>query len=320
MTRYIKSILFIVFTASLLIGCHTQTPEPTASSTMTKTPLPTATFKPIPTSTLTPTLTPTSTATLTPTPTLSPTPSCHADQVLKSLKADFPYDEFAIGYNTIQDIEALAVWVVDPELNPLAKGEDIKLNLFLAMRHAALLSLELNESNACIEEIFPYISIIVVDANHNGWFSGQVSSTDLPKTKDPTEVELDDIVNAFQVAYNRIHPTNPVQAPPNDSCSWSEARENIQRHFSPDRENVNFYFVIDEAGRNVWAQWDGPTDYRVIASILNVTMELHCLHPAPTQLFALVVDETGEVGLIVLADEDAITSMDINEFQILYEK
>ena len=83
---------------------------------------------------------------------------------------------------------------------------------------------------------------------------------------------------------------------------------------------MSFYFVIDEAGTNVWAQWDGPSDFLALASILNITMELDCLHPSPTQLLTITVDQDGEVGMIALLPESGIKTMDLNQLQVLYQK
>jgi hypothetical protein len=72
----------------------------------------------------------------------------------------------------------------------------------------------------------------------------------------------------------------------------------MQKHFAPPRENVGFEFVLDETGINVYAQWDGEVDVTMIPTLLNVALELRCLHPPIDQLIVIVVDANGKINLI----------------------
>lgn len=97
----------------------------------------------------------------------------------------------------------------------------------------------------------------------------------------------------------------------------------IHQHFSPERSNVGFYFVIDEGGVNIWSQWDGPPDAGItMASMLNVLFELDCLYPVPTRLIVIVVEPSDLVSLIGMVEGEVVTSGDfaaaIEQFQVLY--
>lgn len=86
---------------------------------------------------------------------------------------------------------------------------------------------------------------------------------------------------------------------------------------------MGFSVVIDETGVDVYAQWDGATEQvLVLTPLLNVTLELKCLHPAPDKLTITVVDDAGNVGLIGALPGAAIKSDDlkddIEQLQVVY--
>lgn len=239
----------------------------------------------------------------------SPTPSdCSRDQVLARLKADFPYREFALIYNSLQGLDILSVWFVDPEINPEAQDADLAPNAILALRHVATLSHRLGRKDPCIGRLFTTINPIVVDSNYNGWFSGNIRPADLPGADDLTEAQIEALEDAFEIAYWRRNPPAPQGPAPAASCTWTEARAYIQRHFDPSRENVGFMLVIDENGIKIYAQWDSDAKLLDLdatrwwglqmTSMLNVAMELPCLHPEPTALIVTVVDAEGTVELL----------------------
>ena len=272
-------------------------------------PTPTHTFTPEPTQTLMPT------ATLKPTATLEPTNTplvCDADSLLKGLKTAVPYDEFAVHYNEIEETRSLLVWFVDPEINPTAVGGEIQTNLDLALTHAAELSQQIRAQFPCVTELFDVINPIVVDQMYTGWFSGTLDSTIIPNEEALTSAEIDQLVDKFSVGYLLEALPGPIPA---GSCNWPSVRESLQNHFSPERQNVAFYFVVDDFGANVWAQWDGPTDpIFMMTSLMNVMMELECFIPTANLIF-IVVDEEGTTGLVGVVPQGDAGSM-----QIVYER
>ena len=316
MEKHLRFVALTVLISFAVLGCNSQIPLLTPT---TETPIPTYTSTSSPTSTATPrpTHTVTPTATITP----SPSSSCDADEVLRAIKADFPYDEFAVHYNNFADFDNIAtliVWYVDPEIDPEAGEAEIEQNAELAKQNAILASQQLVQQHACIKSLFDAINPIVVDENYNGWFSGRAEVEKFSSSENLSESELESIEAAFEIGYLRTELPAAIQAAPSDSCTWPETQQKIQNHFSPDRENVAFYFVKDEVGVNVWTQWDGPTDFRAMASILNVAMELDCLHPSPTQLIMVIVDSDGNVGLAGILPAEGIENLDINQMQIFY--
>jgi hypothetical protein len=71
---------------------------------------------------------------------------------------------------------------------------------------------------------------------------------------------------------------------------------------------VAFYYVIDETGPNVWAQWDGVEDPLMLSLNLgNFLLEVGCFSPAANLIF-IVVDDSGRIHTI-----GRIPEMDIDQ-------
>jgi len=282
-----------------------------------------------PTPTVTPTFTPTITFTPTSLPTNTPVltntklPPCDADQTIKHLKSQISYSEFVVLHNQLQGTSFLLVWFVDPEINPTPKESEITENATLAIRNALLLSQQLNAEDSCASRLFDKINAIVVDKNYDGWFSGQISTADLPVTVQSDEKQLDEIAKMYEIGYLRNKITEKLSSSPANSCIWADAKNNIHNHFSSERENVGFYFVLDDAGVNVWAQWDSQPDFLQLnlpTSLLNVAMEINCLSPKPDRIIFDIVDETGEMQVVGVWNWSDAKNQDISQIQILYQK
>jgi hypothetical protein len=111
-------------------------------------------------------------------------------------------------------------------------------------------------------------------------------------------------------------------APP-DSCTWREANLGAHGQFAPERRNVGFFFVQDDTGVNVWAQWDtSMTDIvtALVASLLNVSMEMKCLFPRPDRIYYLMVDTTGDMQINGYWSWADALKMDVNKIMVLYMK
>lgn len=300
-----KQASFLVIISILtILGCTTLIP-------------PAATATPIPTRTST--LSPTDT----PAPTSTKPAACNADQTLRNLKSALTYDESVLFYNQVEGTSYLAIWFVDPELDPAAEESEISANTDLATRHGLILSQELKAADSCVDQLFDWINAIVVDKNYNGWLSAQVKTSDLPATVQTDDKELDEIANAYEIGYLRAQVTAKTGSAPANSCSWAEAQKNIRNHFSSERENVAFYYVLDDAGVNVWAQWDSDPEFAQLnlpASLMNIAMEIDCLFPQPDRIIFNVVDETGEMQIIGLWNGSDARNQDIGQIQILYQK
>ena len=273
---------------------------------------------------------PTSTVTIVPirtpgTPVPGAAGPCSPDQVLTALRPLIPYSEFALSHNIIGEIHNLNVWFVDPGLDPLAVEDEIPEIVAMASRHAALLSHQLARGSPCVATAFQGITVIVVDRDYNKWFEGQIFSADLPASPNPTDAEIELAMQAFTQGYGRSRRTASVgrPGPPDGSCTWAETQAGLASHFDPSRQNVVFYFVADDEGTSVWAQWDGPPEWDTfLTGLLNVDRELSCLYPPLDSLWAVYVDDTGLAQLIVVGSGDAVRAPDpnvlVDSLQIVY--
>lgn len=194
---------------------------------------------------------------------------------------------------------------------------------YLTLRTSATL----NRADKCVGVLFEYIKPIVVDSDYNGWFAGAVKVSDLPSGSQTSADDLLPAQESLVVAYQRQVPPSPISGQPGSegTCDWPEANERIRWHFSSELQNVSFYFVIDETGVNVWANWVGYGDPLELefASLLNIAMELQCLHPPLDWLWVIVVHDNGAPKLIGRVPGEAVYVDDfmekvINQFQVVY--
>ena len=282
-----------------------------------------------PTPTMTPTFTPTIPSTPTPLPTNTPVPTnteppdCDADQTIANLKPKVAYQQSTVIHNKLKGGSFLVVWFVDPAINATPQESEISENDARAIRDGLLLSQQLNAADGCVGRLFDAINAIVVDKNYNGWFSGRMKTSDLPTTVQTDDDQLDELAKSYQISYLRDKLTAEPGTAPTTACTWTDTKQRIQYHFAPERQNVGFYYVLDDAGVNVWAQWDSPLDFLLLnlpASLLNIAMELDCLSPTPDRIIFDIVDDTGEMQIIGLWKWSDAKNQDVGQIEILYQK
>jgi hypothetical protein len=236
--------------------------------------------------------------------------SCDHAQTLDEVRAALPVNELAVNYNVSRGITSLVIWSVNPEITVPMTEAMISEGIDQAWLHAGRMAIAAVEASSCVRELFDVIDAIVVDSNYAGWFSGQVRTADIPANA--TSDEINDpflmVLDSFNITYLR---QAVVQAVPEGTCDWPQARQNIWGHFSPDRANVAFYYTIDEFGGNVWAQWDGPPDDTMLtASIMNVMLALDCFNPQ-ANIIAIVVDDAGNMIRIAVVPQMNLAEMQI---------
>jgi len=279
-----RILFFAFFSLSLLVqSCAQGSPQATMLPPPALPPPWTPTISPAPS-----TLRPTPSAT----PKPSPTPACDLTTTLRAVKASIPYDEYAVHFMDLQGIASLGVWYVDPELEPRPSATQLQQQLQGARLRAAELAATVNSSSACSSRLFDVINPIVVDTRYQGWFSAQIRPADLPASPYFTEEDIARASDRFQPGYLRTALSHPYQP---GTCEWPEALERLYSHFAADRELVAFYFVIDDSGSHVWAQWDGEADPIMGAvNIANISLALECFSPA-AELIYLIVNPEGSV-------------------------
>jgi hypothetical protein len=275
---------------------------------------PTAT--PTSTSTSTPTLTPTFTPTNTPTPTNTKEPECNADQVLENLRDAVEYDKFQVFHQFDDAKSTLVLWFMDPNLDPeVSEVELIYGNVGIAIVDTLVASQKLKTTDACTTKLFDDINVIVTDSEYNGWLSALISMSDLPDTVRTDQASLENLAGKLTIDFYRESPPEKPKKAPKDSCTWDESHENILLHFPPE-ENMAYFLVRDDFGTNVWAQWVTTKEYlepNLLSSLMNISMELSCLHPAPDQLIFIIVDEKGKMLAFGLWDGKSMKAQDLSQ-------
>lgn len=330
MKKPMKFSLFGVIVMLLLIsGCGIMgEATPTAEiPTVAVVSEPTVEPTPKPTFYLPPTYTPE--ASPTPYPTSTPMPgapkkyTCNMDQTLKNLKSKVKYDQAVVLYNELMGKSYLVIWFVDPDLNPAAGENEIAANNELAMQHGLIVSQEMKAADPCVSQNIDYVNPVVVDKNYNGWYSAEIKPGDLPDTVLTDNENLYGMSLLAERGYSREQAPTKLKAAPAASCTWPEANEALHQHFSSARENVAFYYVTDEAATTLWAQWDSQPEmlqFDVMASLMNISEEMLCLHPQPTQLIFEVSDSRGVVLLVGMWEWAGIKAQDLNQVQVVYQK
>jgi hypothetical protein len=299
-----SKIIFLLAISLIVSGCASLSATPTP--TPTQTPLPTATY----------TLQPTET----PTPTTDPMSLCEYDaDFFAKLRAELPVDEAVIYRHFINGAHSLVVWYVEPFIEPeISTEEELYDNQDIAINNALVSAAQLKRADPCAG-YFDSIELVVVDRYYNGWFSGAIRPEDIPDR--PYDSVVADMFKATDIGYVRDEIPAPNDKAPANSCDWPTTLEKIQQHFSPELVNTAFYFVRDEVGNNVWANFyvlsADSAFMSSLPSLMNITMELDCLHPTPNNIIVTAVNPEDVVVLIgYLPNTGADTGTSQNGFDI----
>jgi hypothetical protein len=285
------------------------------------------------------TQTPTSTPTPTPTPTVAPeptstvsVPTCDLDGLLRDLRELVPYEEMAVSHNRFNDNTNLNVWFVDLELDPEASESEVEGMVETAIRHSSEIALAFVLQDPCVISSFDNVTSFVVDELYNAWYIGSVSMTGMQSIDEPSEAQRLEIESMFSEAYRRTQETT-LEEPPSaatGTCTWPEARQNLDEIFSHFGENFAFYYYVDAEGGSVWAQWVSPPEAETEDEIAGafypylgqVDTYLSCLDSPFQVLWMIYVDTTGEVYWIYAVDGDAVRDDDhqvmLDQIEILY--
>jgi hypothetical protein len=286
-----KKPVFLLALAFLLCGCNLPFARDTSNNAA---PLNSNLSKP----TLVPTAQPTATSVLS-------TAMCTRDGVIAELKHSAQYDEFSPSYYTYEGKNVLALWFVDPDIR-FIEGQNTDDYSIIALTDAVNLVHYVSIGNSCIKMLFDDVNPIVVDSDYNGWLATVIHTYTLPTNTTLTQEQFDDIYQQASVYYLRRDDPSPRVQPPEDRCAWSDAQSNVLRHFNSTVLNQFYYLVQDENGIHAYVQIEdfttGLSDKvwyaNLIATILNITSELKCVYPTPTDLLLQVVDPDGKIEMI----------------------
>jgi hypothetical protein len=282
----------------MLSACVTATPNPTATDIPTEIPI-------------------------------QPTPdrpifACDPTQLVKGLRRDRPYyEEMIITQNSFDEAFSMTAWFVDPALDPKASSADLKDQVSLARRHSAELAQDLVLAEPCILSTFNSLTMIAVDPLYYAWYEGAVSTLDMSLSEELSEEDWAALEERFDPGYERGERALEGDPPesPDGSCTWPEARVNLQDIFARARINVSFHYYIEDES-SVWVQWDVPPVARNAQQIsdsffeplTDIDASVSCLYPPFDTLWLIYVSESGDVLWVFAVDGDAVREEDHQDF------
>lgn len=276
----------------------------------------------------TPTVVPIATVASVETPQTGGSSTCDPNVFLPQIKEDLPFAQVSLLHNFLLSVHYINLWVVSPDLEPEPVAGQTETNRSDAAMLAARLSHLIANDHPCARASFERITTTVVDRQYHAWFVGDVGMTDIPAgdtlNSDQLEVLSGHFVSPPSLETPVEHPG--PDTPPANACDWEQAREGLRAQFSPAGPNVDFYFVIDQDGANVWAQWEGPdpqqTPEGFLSGLLSLQAELQCLNPPVDILWMIYTDGSGRVSLVMAADGEALRNPDpaylVDHLQLIY--
>ncbi len=276
----------------------------------------------------TPTVVPFATASSGGTPQTGGSSVCDPNVFLPQIKEDLPFAQVSLLHNFLLAVHYINLWVVSPDLETAAVAGQIETNKSDAALLAAKLSHLIANDHPCVRASFERITTTIVDSRYHAWFIGDVAMTDIPAGD---ALDLDQLKKLSELFVSPSSLETPVEhpgpeVPPANACDWQHAREGLRTQFSPAGPNVDFYFVIDQDGANVWAQWEGPdpqqTPEGFLSGLLSLQAELQCLNPPVDILWMIYTDGSGRVSLVMAADGEALRNPDpaylVDHLQLIY--
>jgi hypothetical protein len=254
--------------------------------------------------------------------------TCDPHDFLEQVKNDVPYSEVSLLHNDLMGVRYLNLWVVDPALDVNATGEQASATKGQAAALAAKLTFLAANDHPCVRASFDQVNTTIVDSRYHAWFIGDIGTADIPGG---SELSADALAKLTQVFLPSPLLQTPVEhpgqaVPPQGACTWEEARHSLLAYFAPAGPNIDFYFVIDQDGANVWAQWEGPdpqtSSAEFLSGLLVLQKELQCLDPPVDVLWMIYTDTDGVVRLVRTVDGEILRSAPAddlaNHLQIIY--
>jgi hypothetical protein len=276
----------------------------------------------------TPTVVPIATVSSAETPQTGGSSTCDPNVFLPQIKEDLPFAQVSLLHNFLLSVHYINLWVVLPDLEPEPVAGQTETNRSEAALLAAKLSHLIANGHPCVRASFERITTTIVDRRYHAWFVGDVGMTDIPAADALNSDQLAELSSLFVSPPSLETPVeHPGPAvPPTNACEWQHAREALRTQFSPAGPNVDFYFVIDQDGANVWAQWEGPdpqqTPEGFLSGLLSLQAELQCLNPPVDILWMIYTDGSGRVSLVMAADGEALRNPDpaylVDHLQLIY--
>jgi hypothetical protein len=299
-----KRVIWILFGMIYLAACNTA-PTPTE----------------IPTEAL---AEPTSSATIT---------LCDPAQFIDVLREVVPYEESVVGYNHYDDSADLTVWFVDPALNPQVSDSEVQDQAELSFHHSVEVVHLMAKTEACVVALFDSVTVIAVDDLYYAWYVGAVPAWKIPISEVLSEDGKTALEGNFVAGYQRTERVlaDDSQEIPEGSCTWPEARRDIEQSFTQSQKNVAIYYYIEPGDASVYVQWDVPPVAQDSEQVMDyfflplpyIDTAVSCLYPEFDTLWLFYIRQDGEAQWVFAVDGDAVRDDDhqvlIDNLELIYQ-
>lgn len=251
---------------------------------------------------------------------------CQLSTVLSQVDSMLEGADFEAHYLTINHQLTLSIWIVDPELNPAAGGEEIDTGSRKAFLLGASTAHQVTIDIPCIRSLFQAINPMIVDSVYNAWYIDIIPMRAIPTEVNPSDEALLSAIerSGMEIAFLRHTPPQLHEITASSTeCTWAEARAKIVQEFGTVRRNAAAYPILgylpasqatgNESEAYVALQWDvGSAEQAnqdaVLAVLENLAPALKCLNPPLNRLEVYVVDPQGRLLVYGLIPGDLIRS------------
>ena len=231
--------------------------------------------------------------------------ACDRHRTLATLRAAVPYDESTL-YFTGRAQEGgeisygLTLWYVDPEIPSEGAIDDVEAVVLDTVNRTAAVVQDTLASDACLQDLFDQLTLIVVDSAYNSWYAGALPIADV--LADPV---MDALLSSPEMLLPETWPEAAGELS-NGSCTWAEATASME--VCTGENGGCLYALIEQMGPIAIAQTrlpmpldEWPADRDQDMQTAEAAMAgLDCLYPPA---FSKVMNFVTEDGALLFAGE-----------------
>jgi hypothetical protein len=236
-------------------------------------------------------------------PEAAPTAECLAVGVLAEVDRLLAGKIFEAHCLVIRGQRVLSVWLVVPEIDPVAKGPAFERSQYLALLSGARLALRVNATIACVRDLFDAFNPMIVDCRFNCWYRDIIPLVNLPADPRAGDEALLRAVQARDMKYAYRRSVVPHAGATILSLDeWQAFRRSLQAIVSPlpGRRNAAVYPMFVNDYCIVQAIWQSDTDADLLDEavtdrMLAVARRFASLRLAVGRLDLTIVDARGRL-------------------------
>jgi hypothetical protein len=233
-------------------------------------------------------------------------------------------------YINIAEQFVLSIWLVVPELDPYASGEDIASSQKLAFLWAAKISHMMVSRIPCVQELFDGINPMIVDKHYNIWYRGIIPIQALAVLKEPADEELLAVLerSGMDPAYrNNLFTRTYQESPFIDMSAWPKVHKFIQKILCNEsgRCNAAVYPIIFGEYSMIQVYWEAgdeeEMDDDVVYHQIELLVKILSSSSIPVDRLEIgIVNSRGRLKIYSKVDGSVIHFQDEEEESMLRDK